>query len=142
MLAEKRREADASKSLAYGLPQRRVAEENRGELSFHPLVWNDLVVFHDLHRIFVYNLQTGRPAWPQDNTNTRPGQVYPRGSVDERDGGVSFNRGARIVPGLPRPSAALICLCGWVRKLQVGRRPISTKHERRWSFWICINKAS
>jgi outer membrane protein assembly factor BamB len=65
------------------LPEHRVAEDFQNLLSYHPLVVSNLIVLHDLHRIFVYDLHSGRPAWDNGGLDLRPGQVYPRGPVAE-----------------------------------------------------------
>jgi tetratricopeptide (TPR) repeat protein len=95
----------------FGLPRHRVAEDVQNLLSYHPLVVGDLasagrpglVVFHDLHRIYVYDLQTGRPAWGNASANTRPGQVYPRGGAAGSDTGQSHAHAL----GVPRFTATV-----------------------------------
>jgi outer membrane protein assembly factor BamB len=47
-------------------------------ISYHPIAAGNLIAFSDRDRIYVYNLQTGRPAWKQSSENAMPGQVYSR----------------------------------------------------------------
>ena len=94
----KKWQAHKDTSIRFGLPDKRVAESAQDLLGYHPLVVNDLVVFHDLHRVYVFDLKTGRPAWGSADTNSLPGQVYPRGAVHDLDSA----RGHVHALGVPR----------------------------------------
>ena len=83
----KKWQAHQETSKRFGLPEHRVAEDYQNLLSYHPLVVGDLVVLHDLERIFVYDLRTGRPAWENVGLKLSPGQVYPRGGATESGAG-------------------------------------------------------
>jgi len=85
------------------LPERRVAEDVQGLLSYHPLVVGDLVVFHDLQAVYVFNLRTGKPAWAQSDPKIRPGQVYPRSQVGGRESSAAFTD----TLGVPRFTATV-----------------------------------
>lgn len=45
----------------------RVGEEHRGLLSYHPVVWNDIVLLAEHTQIRALRLSDGRPAWPGGN---------------------------------------------------------------------------
>lgn len=47
---------------------RRIAEENNGLLSYHPLVWRDLVLLNKPDEILAFDLRTGKPAWGESAT--------------------------------------------------------------------------
>ncbi len=67
-------------------------------LSYHPLVVGELVVFHDLHRVYVYNLRTGKPAWPRTDQQGRPGEVSRVSQIIDANGHPTFSR----TLGVPR----------------------------------------
>jgi outer membrane protein assembly factor BamB len=87
-------EADSEWSRRIGLPHGyRVGEDVKRLLSYYPIVVGDLVVFHDLQAIYVFDLRTGKPAWRQNDPKMRPGQVYPRAPLNPDAGRVSHTFG-------------------------------------------------
>ncbi len=65
----------------FKLPEFRVGEEQRGLLSFHPLVVDDIVLFNTAEKVFALKLKTGKPAWP----------VAPNNNLPAREPGEIFN---------------------------------------------------
>jgi len=61
---------------------RRIAEENNGLLSYHPLVWRNLVLLNRADEIVAFNLRTGKPAWGDSSTifeeEDQPASPYRR----------------------------------------------------------------
>ncbi len=100
-------QANTELSRAFQLPDRRVAESAQGVLSYHPLIVGDLVVFHDLHRVYVYNLRTGMPAWPRTNAQGRPGEVSRVSQIMDANGHPAFSR----TLGVPRFTATVHGAC-------------------------------
>jgi tetratricopeptide (TPR) repeat protein len=95
-------QASARSRDSFGLPAR-VAEDLMGLLSYHPLVVGNLVVVHDLERIYVYDLQTGQPEWTEASQSTLPGQIYPRGRMDRLAGSTGYVNAL----GVPRFTATV-----------------------------------
>lgn len=60
-----------------GLPTRRVAEDARSPLSYHPLVVGNLVLLNNQVEILAIDAKTGKPAWGHDEP-----QIY-RDQFDE-----------------------------------------------------------
>ncbi|MEX2140326.1 MAG: PQQ-binding-like beta-propeller repeat protein [Pirellulales bacterium] len=119
--------------IRFGLNQSRVAEDSQNLLSYHPLVVGDLVVWHDLHCIYVYDLHTGQPAWSNASANTRPGQVYPRGGMAEAGAGQSIAHAL----GVPRFTATVHGSYLFVRLgSQVTSWPETSATENRGSLVV------
>ncbi len=70
-------QADMTISRSFGLPEIRVAESAQALLSHHPLVVDNLVVWHDAERVYAFDLKTGKPAWLRaEPKQFKPGQIY------------------------------------------------------------------
>ena len=100
-------QANTELSQAFLLPNRRVAESAQGVLSYHPLVVGELVVLHDLHRVYVYNLRTGKPAWPRTDQQGRPGEVSRVSQIIDANGHPAFSR----TLGVPRFAPTVDSAC-------------------------------
>ena len=49
---------------------RSAAHGDEGPLSYHPVLFGDMVLVNDAHRIFAYNLRTGESYWKLDENDT------------------------------------------------------------------------
>jgi outer membrane protein assembly factor BamB len=65
----------------FSLPPNSAVEVAGSPISYHPVAAGDLVVFSDRDRVYVYNLQTGRPAWKHSSKEVAPGQVYQQAAT-------------------------------------------------------------
>ena len=63
---------------AFGLPERRPAEDPARLLCFYPLVVGNLVLLNSTDTIFAFDLASGKPAWPVpvDTKDREPGEIY------------------------------------------------------------------
>ena len=60
---------------AYATRAMRPALADRGPLSYHPVIYGNVILVNDAERIFAWNLQTGKPAWPSGEKSS--GLIYP-----------------------------------------------------------------
>ncbi len=60
---------------AYAARPARPALADRGPLSYHPVIFRDVILVNDAQRIFAWNLRTGKPAWRSGDDNS--GLIYP-----------------------------------------------------------------
>jgi outer membrane protein assembly factor BamB len=121
----------ANAQLAGWLPERRVAESAQNLLSYHPLVVGDLVVWHDLHRVYVYNLKTGEPAWPRTDSQGRPGEVARVSNTVDAQGHPTFSR----TLGVPRFAPTIARAC-------VSMRPGESPAESRAPCYLFVRLGS
>lgn len=54
---------EASIARNYGFRPNRVAEDNESLLSYHPVIYKDMVLLNNEMQVFAFNLKTGQPPW-------------------------------------------------------------------------------
>ncbi len=93
-------QADVGVARSFGLPERRVAEDNLALLGYHPVVYRGLVLVNNRDEIFAFDLATGTPAWP--GKADRPGQIFDGSSEADRQEGRTPASGLVRALGVPR----------------------------------------
>jgi outer membrane protein assembly factor BamB len=113
-----------------GMPTRRVAEEARSPLGYHPVLAGDLLLVNNQVEILALDAKTGRPAWGHDeariyrdpfdetvhaNYNPSNNLGVPRFTMTVKDGKLFAKMGPSVTnrPADSSPTAAggyLVCL--------------------------------
>ncbi len=58
---------EASVARNFGFRPNRVAEDNTSLLSYHPVIYDDLVLLNNEMQVFAFDLRTGQPPWGLDD---------------------------------------------------------------------------
>ncbi|MBI3462566.1 MAG: PQQ-binding-like beta-propeller repeat protein [Planctomycetes bacterium] len=110
---------------------RRIAEENNGLLSYHPLVWRDVVLLSKTDEILAFNLRTGKPAWGESSTIFR----------DEEEPVPAYRRTSSL--GAPRFTMTIHNnkLYARLGRPETSEGSDSNSHDRP-GYLVCLDLAS
>jgi len=125
-------EADGANQRAFNY--RRVGEDLKGLLSYHPLVVGDLLLVCNRNSILAFNVKTGKPAWPTLPSRA-PGEIHSDTNVTQPG-----SRLSRV--GVPRftmtAHAGRLYAC---MGSQITNRPFETFDNQR-GYLICLDLAT
>ncbi len=117
-----------------GSPTRRVAEDTRRPLSYHPVLVGDLVLANNLAEIAAVDLKTGKPAW---------GMGSPRIYRDQFDEEVHAQYSSRGNLGTPRFTMTVFDQKLYARMgSAVTSQPRVAQMARGTGYLVCLDLAA
>lgn len=120
---------EASIARNYGFRPNRVAEDNESLLSYHPVIYKDMVLLNNEMQVFAFNLKTGQPPWGLED------------SVIFRDEDAAASRaGYRNSLGAPRYTMTVVDDKLYVRMgsmITSGAGELSTRRVR--GYLLCLD---